>query len=147
MNSPRIYHDSGQSLLFGRRICQRFSGDLPGRPGTLYAVLPLSKEFLLPGFFAFAFTRDGERVVVQRDLDLFLLETRELYDYLGFGHQSRTSRKWGYRVRDLSGSRWFGARNEPTLGRPEIIACSEDPAAICQSESLSTTPARDQPIR
>ena len=36
---------------------------------------------MLAGFFAFAFTRHGERVVVQRDLDLFLLETRELYDH------------------------------------------------------------------
>jgi hypothetical protein len=36
---------------------------------------------LLAGFFAFAFTRDGERLVVQRDLDLFLHETSELCDH------------------------------------------------------------------
>jgi len=36
---------------------------------------------LLAGFLAFTFIRDGERIVVQRDLDFFLLETRELYDH------------------------------------------------------------------
>ena len=44
-------------------------------------VKPFGKEFLRAGFFAFAFTRDGERVVVQQDLDLLLLETRKLYDH------------------------------------------------------------------
>jgi hypothetical protein len=46
-----------------------------------FSVGPFGKEFLFAGLFAFAFTRDGERVVVQQDLDLFLLQTRELYDH------------------------------------------------------------------
>jgi hypothetical protein len=42
---------------------------------------PFGKEFLITGCFAFAFTGNGKRVVVQRNLDLFLLETRKLYNH------------------------------------------------------------------
>jgi hypothetical protein len=46
----------------------------------LLAGLPGKEESLLAGFLAFAFTRMGELLVMQRDLDLLLLETCELCD-------------------------------------------------------------------
>jgi hypothetical protein len=38
-----------------------------------------------------AFTRDGQGIVVQRDLDLFLLKTRKLYDHRESGQTLQTT--------------------------------------------------------
>jgi hypothetical protein len=38
-----------------------------------------------------AFTRDGQGIVVQRDLDLFLLKTRKLYDHRESGQTLKTT--------------------------------------------------------